>query len=276
MAAKRKRRLLFVAFLQAVCIASIFPIGAALASTHQIDNRGSDSEADLTTHPPGRSLSLFPSIQADAAQTGGTTTALGGRLVHDGEPDPAVGVNAYELATDWWINAGCGPMLSSAQLNAFFASLPANSLVRFWAFQGSMAINIKTHEIDWAPLDRVFAAAAAHGQRLIVSLTDQGGVCDGDHWQDPSWLEGGFQDVFNSPSNSDGSGHTPLSYWDYMQDIVNRYKDSPALGMWEPISEAEASTCDGSSSRDPCWGHTSCPDESVAAAALRHFFDVVG
>jgi mannan endo-1,4-beta-mannosidase len=83
-------------------------------------------------------------------------------------------------------------------------------------------------------------------------------------------------DVFNSPSNSDGSGHTPLSYWDYMQDVVNRYKNSPALGMWEPISEAEASTCDGTYLPGTCWGNTSCPNESVAAAALRHFFDVVG
>ena len=83
-------------------------------------------------------------------------------------------------------------------------------------------------------------------------------------------------DVFDSPSNSDGSGHTPLSYWDYMQDVGNRYKNSPALGMWEPISEAEASTCDGDYYPGTCWGHTSCPDEAVAAATLRHFFDVVG
>jgi mannan endo-1,4-beta-mannosidase len=101
-------------------------------------------------------------------------------------------------------------------------------------------------------------------------------VCDGDHWQDPSWFDGGFMDVFNSPSNSDASGHTPLSYWDYMQDVVNRYKNSPALGMWEPISEPSAATCDGNFYPGTCWGHTSCPDEAVAAASLRHFFDVVG
>ena len=36
-----------------------------------------------------------------------------------------------------------------------------------------------------------------------------------------------------------GAGYTPISYWTYLQDIVNRYKNSPALGMWEPISEPE-------------------------------------
>ena len=199
-----------------------------------------------------------------------------GHLELNQQPYTFVGVNAYEIGTEFGVNPGCGGQETDAQLNELFASLPPNSLVRIWAFQGAMATNVQTDQLDWAPLDRVFAAAAAHGQRLIVTLTDQGGVCDGNHWQDPSWYEGGFMDVFNGPSDSDGSGHTPLSYWDYMQDVVNRYKNSPALGMWEPISEAEASTCDGDYYPDTCWGHASCPDEAVAAAALRHFFDVVG
>ena len=125
-------------------------------------------------------------------------------------------------------------------------------------------------------MDRVFAAAAAHGQRLIVTLTDQGGTCDGNHWQDPSWYEGGYKQVFNDSSNSDGQGHTPLSYWSYLQDVVNRYKSLPAVGMWEPISEAEASTCDGNFEPNTCWGHNNCLDEATAASALRQFFDVVG
>ena len=212
-----------------------------------------------------------------------TTTTLtddigvsNGHLELDGRPYTFVGVNAYEIGTEFGINAGCGGQESDAQLNQLFSSLPPNSLVRFWAFQDAIATNVNSDQLDWAPLDRVFAAAAAHGQRLIVTLTDQGGVCDGNHWQDPSWFEGGFQDVFDSPSNSDGSGHTPLSYWNYLQDVVNRYKNSPALGMWEPISEASAATCDGNYYPNTCWGHTSCPDEAVAAAALRHFYDVVG
>jgi hypothetical protein len=69
---------------------------------------------------------------------------------------------------------------------------------------------------------------------------------------------------------------TPLSYWTYLQDIVNRYKDSPALGMWEPISEAEASTCPPQYQPTDCSGHQTCPSESAAASALRYFFDTVG
>jgi mannan endo-1,4-beta-mannosidase len=204
-----------------------------------------------------------------------TIGALNGQLTLSGAPYKFIGVNAYELATDWGTNAGCGGMLSDSQLNDFFASLPPNSLVRFWAYQ-AMATNINTHQLDWGPIDRVFAAAAAHGQRLIVSLGGQGGVCDGEHWQDPSWYNGGFRDVSNSSANSDGVGLDPLSYWDYVKEIVNRYKNSPALGMWEPISEAEASTCPPQYEPIDCGGHQICPNEHAAALALRNFFDVVG
>jgi len=186
------------------------------------------------------------------------------------------GVNAYEIATDWGSNAGCGADVTDAQLNQFFASLRPNSLVRFWAFQGTMATDVNTGQLDWGPLDRVFAAAAAHGQRLIPVLTDQGGTCDGNHWQDPAWYSGGFERVLDDPSPANGVNLTPLSYWDYLQTIVNRYKDSPALGMWEPISEAEASTCPPQDEPLSCSGNQTCPDEGAAAQALRSFFDGVG
>jgi hypothetical protein len=139
-----------------------------------------------------------------------------------------------------------------------------------------MATNVHTGQIDWSPLDRVFAAAAAHGQRLIVAITDQGGTCDGSHWQDPSWYSGGFRAVFNDPSDTDGRGYTPLSYWTYLQDIVGHFKSSPALGMWEPVSEAEASTCPAQDQPTNCSGHQTCPNEASAAASLRSFFDTVG
>lgn len=277
MAAIRKRRLVFIASLLVVCAAVILPTGLALASTQKtIDNRGSAGEAHPTTQTPGPPLSSLSPIQASAVGSFDNISASGRRLVLNGVPHRFVGVNVYELATDWGTNVGCGPMLSNTQLNALFASLPANSLVRFWAFQGSMAINAKTHQIDWAPLDRVFAAAAAHGQRLIVSLTDQGGACDNHHWQDPSWYEGGFADVFNTASTTDGRGLTPLSYWDYLQAIVAQFRSSPALGMWEPISEPEASTCPTKYEPVDCSGHQTCPNEEAAAQALRHFFDLVG
>ena len=88
---------------------------------------------------------------------------------------------------------------------------------------------------------------------------------------------GRLRDVYNSPANSDNYGLNPLSYWDYMTALVSRYADSPPLGMWEPMSEAEASGCPtGLEEIDGCYGHQTCPDEAAAASALDYFFTTVG
>jgi hypothetical protein len=223
-----------------------------------------------TVVAPAVALPALPHIEASDA---GTPTA-DPHLTLGGKPYAAIGVNAYELATDWGVNNGCGPMVSDGAMDAFFSSLPPGTLVRFWAFQGTMATNAQTGQIDWAPLDRVFASAARYGQLLIPVLTGQGGSCDGGQWQDPPWYEGGFTQADDNPSL--GQGATPLSYWSYVQQIVARYAGSPALGMWEPVSEAEASTCPAAYQGPNCEGHQTCPDEQTAAIALRHFFDVVG
>ena len=203
-------------------------------------------------------------------------TASGQNLEVGGVPLKFTGVNAYELGTDWGTNHGCGGMETPAQIASLFASLAPHSIVRFWAFQGNLATDTTTHQIDWAPIDQVFYLAAAYHVYLIPTITDQGGTCDGGHWQDPFWYAGGYKDVFNTAASADGTGDTPLSYWDYMQQLVDRYKDSPALGMWEPISEAEASSCAATYQPLNCSGHQTCPDESVAAADLTSFFTAVG
>jgi mannan endo-1,4-beta-mannosidase len=202
--------------------------------------------------------------------------ASGVQLYLNGSVYRFTGVDAYQAATQWSTNAGCGGQLSDAQLDQLFRSLPPNSLVRLWAFQATIATNKATHRLDWGPLDRVVAAAAAHHQRVILVLTDQGGTCDGGHWQDPSWFSGGFRNVDNDPSTTDGRGLTPLSYWTYLQAIVTHFRSAPGVGMWEPISEAEASTCAPRYQPLQCSGHQTCPDEATAASALRYFFDTVG
>jgi mannan endo-1,4-beta-mannosidase len=217
----------------------------------------------------GSQLSYLPTAQPPI-------TADGQNLEVAGVPTKFNGVNAYEVATAWGTNNGCGGMESAAQLDALFSTLAPHSMVRFWAFQGDFATDVATHQIDWAPLDRVFYLAAEYHIYLIPVVTDQGGPCDGSHWQDPAWYTGGYKNVYDTAANSDGTGLTPLSYWAYMQDLVNRYKNSPALGMWEPISEAEASTCVAAFQPTNCSGHQTCPDESAAAADLTSFFDNVG
>ena len=185
-----------------------------------------------------------------------------------GTPTLFTGFNAYQLATDWGTNAGCGGMATPAQIDCLLFVIPPRFPCPVLGFQGTMATNVHTGQLDWAPLDNVFYTAARYHVYLIPVISDQGGTCDGGHWQNPDWYSGGFKDVYNSADNSDGLGLTPLSYWDYMNALVSRYADSPALGMWEPMSEAEASTCPAVDEPSNCSGNQTCPNETAAANAL--------
>ena len=50
-----------------------------------------------------------------------------------GNPWWPSGFNAYQLATDWSVNAGCGAMVD---LDSYFSALEPGSLTRFNAFPG--------------------------------------------------------------------------------------------------------------------------------------------
>jgi mannan endo-1,4-beta-mannosidase len=247
----------------ATSITAVAPVGEGTVHVEVVTPAGTSSVSTTSrfTYVPTPQLPI--TAQGQQFDVGGVSTLF-------------TGYNAYELATHWGINAGCGGMATTAQIDAFFASLRPDSLVRFWAFQGSIATNVNTGQLDWQPLDNVFYAAAEYHVYLIPVISDQGGGCDGYHWQDAAWYSSGFMDVFNTPDGLYGSDLDPLSYWDYMKAIVSRYADSPALGMWEPMSEAEASTCPAAVEPTNCGGHQICPSESAAAAALKHFFTTVG
>jgi hypothetical protein len=244
-------------------ITATAPVGAGTVTVHVVTATGSSSAG------PSATLTYVPTGQPPI-------TASGTHLELDGRPTTFTGVDAYELATDWGVNAGCGGMYSTAQISALFAGLRPNSIVRFDVFQGTLGTNATTHQIDWAPIDHIFYLAAEYRVYLIPVITSQFGGCDGGHWQDPAWYEGGYRQAYTGANDSDGTGDDPMPYWNYLQLVVNRYHDSPALGMWEPIGEPEASTCPAADEPSNCSGHQTCPDESAAAAALRSFFDVVG
>lgn len=93
-------------------------------------------------------------------------TVSGGELHLDGQPWWPTGLNAYQLATDWSINRGCGAMVD---LDEYFGSLPDGAVTRFNVFQ-QLAVNKFTGELDFAPIDAVFAAAELHEQMVIPVL----------------------------------------------------------------------------------------------------------
>ncbi|MCA1674555.1 MAG: hypothetical protein LC799_20990 [Actinobacteria bacterium] len=194
---------------------------------------------------------------------------VGTQLMLGGRPYRYLGFSVPQAATYWPVNWGCGAQVSDAGLDALFSSLRPHSMVSFNAMQ-SMAFNNKTSwRLDWTAIDRVFAAAARHGQFLIPGLVVQNGICSDGHWKDQAWYDGGYRQAFND----DGRGLEPLPFWDYMVKFVNRYKDHPSLGMWS-FGELEASDCAAGYKGADCYGHLTCAPG--AAASLRKFFDVVG
>jgi aryl-phospho-beta-D-glucosidase BglC (GH1 family) len=185
-----------------------------------------------------------------------------------GQPHQFTGVDAYELGTVWGINAGCGGMLTDTGLNQFFASLPPHSLVRSWFYQ-PMATNVQTGARDWRPLDRAVAAAARHGDYLIATLGDQGGVCDGQNYHDIGWYQQGWTSRI---ANADAQNLELTTYQRWVSDVVSRYQGSTAIGMWELVNEPEASTCPSASTGAGCATGRTCPSEQMAATALHGFF----
>lgn len=176
----------------------------------------------------------------------------------DGAPWWPTGFNAYQLATDWSVNAGCGAMVD---LDSYFSSLPPHSMTRFNAFQ-SLAINRFTGLLDFGPMDAVFAAAAAHDQLVVPVLSPQDGACEGDVFKDRQWYVDGWTQT--QPG-------AVLSFQQWVSTAVDRWKDSPVLAAWELVGEPETSTCvDATCS----WSTRTCSPD--AALILRQFFDTAG
>lgn len=193
-----------------------------------------------------------------AAPTVARVTASAAGLALDGRPWWPAGLNAYQLGTDWSVNAGCG---AHVDVDGFFASLPESSLTRFNAFQ-MLGTNSTTGQIDFTALDAVIRAAQAHRQLVIPVLTDQKGACEDDVFKSRSWFVDGWT---QTPDKSDR-----LSFQDWMELIVDRWKESSAIAAWELVGEPETSVCGVTCEQ----ADRICPPDS--GAVLRSFMDRAG
>jgi len=188
----------------------------------------------------------------------------GRQLELDGTAVPFVGVNAPEAAssdaTGSWF---CGAPIDVA---ALFASLAPHALVRVWFTQ--QAATDRNGERRWDGLDRVVHAAEASPQqpKLVVSLGTQSGDCDDGAWHGSAWYAGGWR--------HDHPAGLPETYERYVLDVVSRYAVSPAVAIWEPVNEPEASDCLAGYAGGGCYGHGTCP--ANAPSVLRAFLDTVG
>ncbi|MDG3016668.1 beta-mannosidase [Speluncibacter jeojiensis] len=184
--------------------------------------------------------------------------ADGAGLTLDGRAWWPAGMNAYQLGTDWSINRGCG---AQVDLDRYFSLLPPRTVTRFDAFQ-SLAINKHTGELDFTALDKVFAAAQRHGQLLIPVLTAQDGACEDEVFKQRDWYVDGWRKV--APG-------AVMSFADWVDAAVQRWRGSPTVAAWELVGEPETSVCPGG---DCSFANRVCPED--AARVLRAFVDQAG
>ena len=145
----------------------------------------------------------------------------GTTLMLDGQPYRSVGFNSFQLS-------GCGhswELFSAAEVDSLLASLPKNMLLRTWAFAGN---DVHTESI--------VRAAERHGVKLILALADGRSSCG----------------EFDGAPAGDGSGKTDAwysegyktHYLEHVRAIVQRFRDSEAVGMWEIINEPSVDSLD--------------------------------
>jgi mannan endo-1,4-beta-mannosidase len=160
----------------------------------------------------------------------GTTLLLGG------SPFQFTGINIYNANSDGWCGARLadGPGLDRALVEIGHR----NEVVRAWFFQTLATDKTPGRERNWAAFDHTLQAAAAHGMKVIATLTDQWGECGtdtpGNGYKEASW----YVDGYRQPQPG-----LPVSYRDWVAEVVTRYADDPRIAFWQLINEAEVTPC---------------------------------
>ncbi len=218
--------------------------------------------AGTTAGTSGRSKTPVRGPVKKGGQPGATTggsglvTASGTSLMLNGAPWQFTGYDDYRL-TSASPGHQCGGPLTDADVAASLDEIHSNSgatVVRTWFMQAYGGPG------NWGQFDRVLAAAAARGMKVIPVLVDQWAACEPwpagqTHYRSLPWYQSGY--------TRPDYGYS-LSYRDYAAAIAAHYKNNPTIAFWQLVNEAEALDSPGGA----------C-DDSAANAALRSFADDV-
>jgi mannan endo-1,4-beta-mannosidase len=195
---------------------------------------------------PAPSLASAPTPTPTPSPTSGTlspptspfVTSLGTVLRLRGRTFLFVGVNRYNLLA---INPpggsyrGCGDSWTDDQLAQWFSEVNGLgvTVVRFWAFQEFTASGG-----DFGQLDKLLSLAGDYGIKLVPVLENQWSSCTAGGYKYDTWYQSGYLSPY---------GDYPISYKDYVGQIVSRYKDDPRILMWQLMNEAESKDTSGNS-----------------------------
>ncbi len=176
-------------------------------------------------------LGSIGSSSPTGAQTSFVTRS-GTSLVLDGSPYKFIGGNRFGLGNYNNIYA-CGPGDQNI-LDSVIGNLAAYSVngMRFWAFQ-----SFTNGGTNWSAFDAVLQTAAKYNVRLVFTLENQWQDCTGGGYKYDTWYASGYLSPY---------GSYPISFRDYVNRVVTRYKDNPYILMWQLMNEAEIKTTGGS------------------------------
>jgi mannan endo-1,4-beta-mannosidase len=196
----------------------------------------------LPTVAPSAAPTVAPTAAPAATPTPAPTALPAGfvgrsgtELTLGGKPFVFTGFNIYQAnsRSNCSYTMGTGGALDTA----LTAIGPGAEVFRSWFFQSLATTGGKR---DWAAFDHTLAVARAHGVKVIVTLGNQWGSCEGSQYKWASWYTGGYKTQV-LPS-------TTVSYRAWVAEVVSRYKNDPTIAMWQLMNEAEVkldntSTC---------------------------------
>jgi hypothetical protein len=202
---------------------NVYVANGTIKSPAQLVSGGSNSNGDAVKFTaavatPSPSPSPSPS-------SNGYVTASGTNLMLNGNVTHFIGFDAYGME-------GCynGTAWTTAQLDTYFAGLPANGLTRIWADE----------VYGTSVIANIIAQAAKYNQHLVLSIANDDGNCD------PTPDDPTSSSCSNNPCGEplsfyQGAGVSgsawSTTYVGWVDTIVPMFANDPTVAMWEISNE---------------------------------------
>ena len=154
-----------------------------------------------------------------------------GVFMLDDKPVKFLGINVYPLASRPLPKFICGRSYTDAEVRQTMDEVralvppPFVPVIRLNMFR-----NFIGPERDWSRYDLIFAEARARGIKIVATLDSHWGSCSGEGVRPPKWYCLGYRQP--------GKNGLP-SQWEHVRDAARRYRDEPALLMWQIINEGQ-------------------------------------
>jgi hypothetical protein len=194
--------------------------------------------AELAIYP----TTLTPTQIALHFQAGGSGVVRrhGSDLVLSDRPISFTGINGPGVPTtaaDEGTLDSCTKFTDSF-VQSLFQTSPPDQLFRVWFFQAFALTKTIPRTLNWTGMDRLVQWAGQYHQHLDVTLSNQWPDCDSGVPHDLSWYQGGYNQTITK------DGNNIMSYASWIQLVLARYGNNPAIAMWEPVNEQNATAAD--------------------------------